>query len=360
VKISARALLFPAVAIFVSACGSSAVTSVAGPSATRCQVSVTNSSPTFSVTGGTGEVKVAAARECGWTASAQAPWLEITSGREGQGDGTIAYRVTANADPVPRKAGIVVGEAQTEIAQEPAACRYTVSAPSQPLDALGGKTVVEMRTHSACEWRASTDADWVTITPAAGRGDAEIAVDAGSNTGVERSLTLVVGPDRVVLRQNAAPAVPAPPPPPAPAPAPAPPVPAPPAPVPPAPAPPAPAPPAPAPPAPTPPAPAPPAPAPPAPAPPAPAPPAPAPPPPAPPPAPPAPEKVELDGKIGDVSGNCPALTFKLKGYSVRTTSATTFSGGSCKDLKDRRQVTVNGEIEGTNRVLATRIEVDR
>jgi len=69
---------------------------------------------------------------------------------------------------------------------------------------------------------------------------------------------------------------------------------------------------------------------------------------------------VELSGKIEEVSGTCPALTFTLKGYTVRTTSATEISRGPCKDLKDGREVKLTGQLEGTNRVLATRIEIGK
>ena len=65
---------------------------------------MTNSAASFGATGGTGEVKVSVARECAWSASSQAAWVEITAGREGQGDGTVSYRVAPNVDPLTRKA----------------------------------------------------------------------------------------------------------------------------------------------------------------------------------------------------------------------------------------------------------------
>ena len=46
--------------------------------------------------------KTTASRKQG-TAASQAAWLEITSGKESQGDGTIAYRVAQNAEPLTRK-----------------------------------------------------------------------------------------------------------------------------------------------------------------------------------------------------------------------------------------------------------------
>ena len=331
----------------VVACGSSATTTVTGPTAARCQASITNSSPSFGPAGGTGEVKIAVARECGWTASSPSPWVAITAGGEGQGDGTVTYRVNANADPIARKAAIVIGEQHADVAQDPAPCRYTISAPSAPLPGTGGTAVVDLRTHSACNWTASADAAWVTLNPSSGHGDTSIRIEAGPNTGSDRAATLTIGDDRVVVHQTPAPVTPGPTPvppttptpTPTPTPAPTPPPPTPtPTPTPPPPTP-TPTPPPPTP-TPTPPPPAP----------------TPTPTPPPPPPPPPPVETITLVGKVDNVRGSCPQLSFDLKGFAVRTTSATAFERGPCKDLRDGKDVTVFGEVKEKS-VTALRLE---
>jgi hypothetical protein len=68
-----------------------------------------------------------------------------------------------------------------------------------------------------------------------------------------------------------------------------------------------------------------------------------------------------LSGRIDDdVDGSCPAVRFELKGYRVRTTSSTQFSGGNCRDLREDRRITLTGELEGPRAVRATRIEINR
>src|SRR4051812_47226095 len=335
---SLRPLLFlSTVALAGSiACGSSATTNVTGPSAARCQVALSNaSSSSFGPSGGTGQVNVSVERECAWSATAQSPWVAITGGAQGQGDGTISYKVSENADPLTRKAAIVVGDQHMDVAQDAAPCRYSVSAPSSPIPAAGGETVIDVRTHSACGWTAAADASWVTLNPASGRGDATIHVSAAANAGADRSVTLTIASDRVVVRQVPAPApVPAPLPTPAPSPSPSP------APTPtPSPTP-APSPsPGPGPgPAPSPsPSPA-----------------------PTPPPAPPPPQTVDISGKIDDVHGSCPSLTFTLRGFVVRTSSATAFQKGPCKDLKDGKDVTVHGELKDKTTVQAISVELKK
>ena len=313
------------------------MTNVTGPTAARCQAAVTNTVPSFSSSGGTGEVKVTVARECSWSAATSASWIEILSGQPGQGDGTISYRVNANGDPVLRKGMISIAEQQTEVSQQGAACHYTISIPSGMLAASGARAGVDVRTHSACDWTASSDAAWLTLQPASGRGDGTIDVIAAANTGAERPATITIATEHVTLRQQSAPVTPAPaPPPPAPAPTPAP-TPSP-----------TPSPtPAPEPPPTTPPPPGSPMPAPP-------------PPEPTPPPPPPPPVTIQASGRIDDVSGSCPSVSFTLKGYSVRTSSATQYARGNCKDLRDGRDIVLTAQVESGARVLATKIEIKK
>jgi len=306
---------------------------------------MTNSSPSFAASGGAGRVNVSAARECTWTSETTAPWIQLTSAKNGQGDGSIDYRVTANPDPVSRSGAILIGDFHADVAQAAAQCSYTVSSPDTPVAAAGGSGgTIDVRTHPVCAWSATSSAPWAALTPSSGKGDAQIAISVQPNGGAERTVTLTVGGQNVTMRQLGAPPAPTPPPP---TPAPAPPAPTPtptptPAPTPtptPTPTPPPP-PPAPTPPPPTPtPTPTPP-------------------PPPPPPPAPPPPVTVDVSGRIDDVHGRCPSVTFRLQIYSVTVNSATVITRGSCRDLDDGRSIAMTGEVQGGNNLLAKSIEI--
>lgn len=50
-------------------------------------------------------------------------------------------------------------------------------------------------------------------------------------------------------------------------------------------------------------------------------------------------------------------MKFELKDYKVRTTSSTVYVNGSCKDLKEDKQITVRGVQESNRSIVATRIE---
>jgi hypothetical protein len=318
-------------ALWAIACGSSASTSVTAtaPSTTRCQPSVTSSASSFGADGGTGTLAVSVARECGWTANSQANWIQITSATTGQGDGTVAFRVGANADPVTRHAAIVVENKPTDLTQAAAPCRFDVSGPTGPLAASGAQTVVAVQTNQACSWSASADAAWVSLKPASGQGSGQITVTATPNAGPERIATLTIGQDQIHVQQSAPAAPPAPAPPtPAPTPSPTP----------------TPTPPSPTPtPTPTPtPAPT-----------------------PTPTPTPtPQPAPIEVKGRVDHLFGFCPDVWFNVNDQLVHATADTEYKGkdNSCSDLRDK-QVTVKGPVQtilDRQYVLAQSIEIKK
>ena len=267
----------------------------------------------------------------------------------GQGDGSVSFRVDENPDPIPRQGTLVVNDKSVELSEAAAPCAFTVGSNTGVVGAEGGTLTIDVRTNAACSWTASTDAPWATPSPESGKGTQTVRVAVAPNSGSERSARATIANQQLAFSQRGAAPVP-PPPAPAPAPAPAPPpVPTPsPTPTPPAPVPPTPAPPAPVPPTPTPPTPTPPAPAPPTPAPPTPTPPAPAPPTPTPP----TPKAVTLSGTVTSSSGECPTVTYVIKGRTVVTTAATDFQKGSCSSIKAGRDVQVEGVelVDGTIR----------
>src|SRR5262245_58270036 len=66
--------------------------------AQTCSFSLTPANQNFAAGGGSGSVVVTAASPaCNWTATSNAPWLSITAGAAGTGNGTVAYAVTPNS-----------------------------------------------------------------------------------------------------------------------------------------------------------------------------------------------------------------------------------------------------------------------
>jgi sugar lactone lactonase YvrE len=68
--------------------------------------------------GGTSNLSVAtSASSCGWTAVTNAPWITITSGLTGTGNGIVSYQVAANTGVAARSGSITVGNQSIEVTQ---------------------------------------------------------------------------------------------------------------------------------------------------------------------------------------------------------------------------------------------------
>ncbi len=197
------------------ACGSSTSTEVIAPSGVpaRCQTSLSGTSTTFGPTGGSGTLTVGVSRECPWSASSQQPWIEIMSAREGQGEGTVSFRVAANADPVLRRGSITVNDQRLDVSQDPAPCSFNVGATPDTVPAEGAQIPVQVSTHSACQWTAVSESSFATVSPSSGSGPATVQVVVSSNSGSPRTVTVVVAGARRSITQSAATPPPAPPPP---------------------------------------------------------------------------------------------------------------------------------------------------
>ena len=223
------------------ACGSSS-TNLVGPSADKCEISVTNNTPEIPASGGNGSLNVATTRDCTWSAAADAPWVSLTA-HSGQGTETVNYSVLPNPDGMPRRSRLVVAQQEIAITQRAAPCRYEVSPSTVPVDATQHQVLVTLSAPNGCAWSARSDVPWIGVEPAAGTGSMSVRFTISANATDARTGTVGIGDATVHVAQSAGasaapgpqPPVPAPTPPPGPAPTPAPtptPTPPPPAPVP--------------------------------------------------------------------------------------------------------------------------------
>ena len=81
-------------------------------------------------------------RDCTWEAATSAGWVSLVPPTSGQGSGSVAYRVSPNADPSPRQATVDVNDLHVSLTQEAAPCRFGVSPASATVSADGGTVSV--------------------------------------------------------------------------------------------------------------------------------------------------------------------------------------------------------------------------
>lgn len=171
-----------------------------------CNYSLTLASRTVPAAGGSFTTPVGTTSACSWTANTRSSWLQITSGSSGTGQGTVSYAVLPN--PGSRRDGsIVIGGVPMIVTQEPAACTFSLLAPSQPVSSKGGILPITVVTGAGCAWPVATvSEDWARISaynwPGAGRGVALVQI--GANTGPERTGTLTMAGQTISIRQSAA------------------------------------------------------------------------------------------------------------------------------------------------------------
>jgi Viral BACON domain/Putative binding domain, N-terminal len=186
-----------------AACGSSAKTSVGPSEFLRCAVEASAAPAAFPPDGGSGRLTISTDRDCGWSAASGASWITLAS-TSGQGAATVDFSVAANADPVTRSASFTVSSRQVAVTQQPAVCRFQLSATGGNLPSAGGSMAIDVAANSAlCEWRARSEADWIVVREGStGRGNGRVVVEAGPSGGPTRSGTLVVADVPVTITQG--------------------------------------------------------------------------------------------------------------------------------------------------------------
>jgi hypothetical protein len=180
------------------------------PPPTPCDVSLGSTMVSLPVEGGTGSVGVTAGGACVWTAVSNAPWITITNGASGTGNGAVAFSVAANSGEARSGTLTIGGRAftVTQAAAQPAPCTFSIAPTSQNVSEAGGTGSTEVTsTTGNCAWTAVSNADWIAVTNGGtGRGNGRVDYSVAPNTGAERSGTITVAGQTLTITQAAAPA----------------------------------------------------------------------------------------------------------------------------------------------------------
>jgi hypothetical protein len=172
-----------------------------------CTYAISPPDVTVAETGGAGTVAVTAASGCAWTASSNAPWIAVTSGAAGSGNGAVAFTVAANSGPA--RSGTISAAGQTFTVNQRAAaapCSYSITPPDTTVAADGGLGSIAVTAGAGCAWTATSNAPWIAITSGAGgSGPGAVAFSVAANTGPARSGTITVAGQTFTVNQAAAP-----------------------------------------------------------------------------------------------------------------------------------------------------------
>lgn len=133
--------------------------------AATCSYSLSAATASFSASGGSGSVQVTAGPGCSWTATSTEPWVAISTGGSGSGNGTVSYQVSANTQASSRGTTLTVAGQSHQVTQEAAAAplvSITVqTSPSGLAVMVDGVTYVAPRTFS---WAAGSSHTLTAVT----------------------------------------------------------------------------------------------------------------------------------------------------------------------------------------------------
>lgn len=173
-----------------------------------CRIDVAPRRQTIDADGGARDITVTTFAGCRWDATSDAPWITITSGHSGNGNGVVHFSVSENTDAVAGRSGsLSIAGQLTVIDQAPATatppgCVYTLSTRSASIVALGGTVSVAVQAPAGCAWTAASLTSWITITSgASGSGPGSVAFTVAANQGASRTAIMTIAGQAFTVNQ---------------------------------------------------------------------------------------------------------------------------------------------------------------
>jgi hypothetical protein len=160
--------------------GTGILTVGGGPS---CSYTISPTNQSFTGAGGTGSIGVTTTAGCTWVAVSNDAWITVTSGASGSGNGTVNFSVAANGTGNQRTGTITVAGQTFTVTQSNVSCAYTISPANQVIGYTGGNGSAAVTTTAGCNWTATSNDTWITITSGAtGSGNGTVNFTVSQNT----------------------------------------------------------------------------------------------------------------------------------------------------------------------------------
>jgi len=153
--------------------------------------------------GGKSSVTVSAAAECAWQASVNVNWVTLTPS-SGQGAADIQVQVTPNPAPAPRQGEITLNGVKVAVSQSAASCTFEINPRSEVIPTTGGSGSVTVTSLAGCQWAATSNASWISITSgASATGPGTVRYSVAANGGSARVGTISIADQTFAVTQQA-------------------------------------------------------------------------------------------------------------------------------------------------------------
>jgi subtilisin-like proprotein convertase family protein len=173
----------------------------------NCTYAAAPTTHDFTAAGGNGSLNVTAAAGCGWTAASNDPFITVTSGNTGTGNGTVNFSVASTVAGSRTGTLTVAGQIINITQNAGAGCNYTLTPPSQQFSAQGGYSSFTVASPSDCAWTATTNSSFVSLLlGSSGQGGGTVNFLVAVNaTPISRTATITVAGQAFNLTQEPAP-----------------------------------------------------------------------------------------------------------------------------------------------------------
>jgi hypothetical protein len=182
--------------------------SVAQEGLGSCTLELSPTTASFDEGSDSGRFSVTAAAHCAWAATTGAPWVRVTSGSSGTGNGTVDYSIDRNTDSTPRTGTIAVGNRTFTVEQSgetaPQACEYSVAPINfSPCMSSPSMLTTTISTQPGCTWTASSGASWISVTGGqSGTGPGVVSFTVAENWDAPRLGVVMVRWPTLTAGQN--------------------------------------------------------------------------------------------------------------------------------------------------------------
>jgi hypothetical protein len=170
-----------------------------------CTLVLSASRVTLPAKGGSKTVRVkAVGTDCSWTAMSNDPFITITSGSSGTGNGKVEYTVLGNTNTTSLTGTMMIAGQTYTVNQDAGGCIFKLSPKVRKLKANGGTGTVKVTPNLGdCDWTAVSSNSFVTITSGTsgtGKGTVTYTVPANLTENVLNG-TIIIGGETFTVIQ---------------------------------------------------------------------------------------------------------------------------------------------------------------
>ncbi|MCS7026152.1 MAG: S-layer homology domain-containing protein [Bryobacteraceae bacterium] len=140
------------------------------------------------------QVRVQTGPACNWTATANVPWVQITSGSTGTGNGTVLLTIQGNNTAAQRTGTVTIAGLTYTITQPSGQCNFQLQAPDGlVLPPAAAAYQINVTAAPGCQWTVQRRGDWLTLGTTSGAGNGSVAFNVTANTtAVPRTARVII------------------------------------------------------------------------------------------------------------------------------------------------------------------------